>query len=127
MSTNRLVVDVPGNEWQTSNDRRHWGAKAARTRRVRARTVALARSARLVAPGPRVRVVVVVRGRTNRRVDPANAYPTIKAAIDGMTDAGVWEDDDRTHVVGPDMRWGEPVKGLRPGWHRLEFTLERDD
>ena len=33
------------------------------------------------------------------RADPANAYPVIKALVDGLTDAGYWVDDDSEHVA----------------------------
>ena len=49
-----------------------------------------------------------------RRRDPANLYPSFKAAIDGaLVDAGVLPDDDAKHLVGPDMRLGDPYPGGR--------------
>lgn len=36
--------------------------------------------------------------RPNQRRDPHNYFPTIKAILDGMTNACVWEDDDSKHV-----------------------------
>ncbi|MFG2585094.1 hypothetical protein [Streptomyces malaysiensis] len=55
---------------------------------------------------------------TRRVRDPANWYPSFKAAIDGLTDkkrkgqaltVGVLSDDSDEHVVGPDMRLGDVV------------------
>ncbi|MFR9796173.1 hypothetical protein ACL02U_09755 [Streptomyces sp. MS06] len=46
-----------------------------------------------------------------RRRDPANWYGSFKAAVDGLVDAGMFEDDDHTRVLGPDMRLGRVVKG----------------
>ena len=43
-------------------------------------------------------VRIIVYPPSNRRVDPPNFYPTVKPIIDGMTDAGVWADDDWTHL-----------------------------
>ncbi len=37
---------------------------------------------------------VVVYPPTERRMDAPNWYPTVKALIDGLTDAGVFEDDN---------------------------------
>jgi crossover junction endodeoxyribonuclease RusA len=34
-------------------------------------------------------------------------------ALDGLVDAGVVVDDDSKHVVGPDMRIGDPHPGGR--------------
>lgn len=65
-------------------------------------------------PGPlfqRVHILGIVRPATRRRADPANWYPSFKACVDGLVDAGVVEDDDHTRVVGPDMRIGSVVKG----------------
>ena len=48
---------------------------------------------------------------SKRRYDVLNLWPSLKAAIDGIVTAGVLEDDDWKHVVGPDMRhggYGEP-------------------
>lgn len=41
-----------------------------------------------------------------RRRDPANWYPTVKACIDGIVDAGVLPDDSHDRLIGPDMRMG---------------------
>lgn len=65
-------------------------------------------------PGPlfqRAHILGIVRPRSNRRMDPANLYPSFKAAVDGLVDAGLFEDDDHTRVVGPDMRLGRKVTG----------------
>ena len=56
-----------------------------------------------------------------RRRDPANAYPMVKAAVDGLVDAGVLADDDAAHLDGPDMRLGSITK--RGPAHRGTSTL----
>lgn len=66
------------------------------------------------APGPlfqRVHVLGVVHPRDDGRRDPANWYPSFKACIDGLVDAGLLEDDDHTRLLGPDMRLGEKRRG----------------
>lgn len=40
------------------------------------------------------------------RYDPGNLYPTAKACVDGLVEAGMIADDDWLHVIGPDMRHG---------------------
>ncbi|NEE12022.1 hypothetical protein G3M58_36895 [Streptomyces sp. SID7499] len=65
-------------------------------------------------PGPlfqRAHILGVVHPVNDGRCDPANWYPSFKAAVDGLVDAGLFEDDDHTRVVGPDMRLGKVVKG----------------
>ena len=42
--------------------------------------------------------------RDNRRRDPHNYYPTVKAIVDGLVDAGLWPDDTPEFV-----RTVEPV------------------
>ncbi len=67
-----------------------------------------------VTPAPlflRAHVLGVLHPTTGGRRDPANWYPSFKAAVDGIVDAGVLEDDDHTRLVGPDMRIGAVVKG----------------
>jgi crossover junction endodeoxyribonuclease RusA len=58
-------------------------------------------------------ILGVLHPNSHRRVDPANFYPSFKAAVDGIVDAGVLVDDDHTRVIGPDMRIGDVVKGAQ--------------
>ncbi|MGW2210151.1 hypothetical protein [Streptomyces sp. NPDC001781] len=78
----------------------------------------------------RAHILGVVHPGSARRADPANLYPSFKAAVDGLVDAGLFEDDDHTRVVGPDMRLGRVVKrgqivlvvkGLAPGEDPLGY------
>lgn len=39
-------------------------------------------------------VIAIVNPPTNRRMDSPNWYPTVKALIDGLSDAGVFADDN---------------------------------
>ena len=129
-----IVIEVPAREWLTSNGRYHWADKARRTRAIRWRAQAAALAHRMPDGrrhrrpwyAGRVRVTATIQGRRAGRMDPANAYPTIKAALDGLTDAGVWVDDDSSHVVGPDMRRGDPDNHLPTGAHRVTITIEKE-
>ena len=56
----------------------------------------------------RAHVLAEYQPPDGRRRDPANWYPSFKACIDGLIDAGVLPDDDAAHLDGPDMRLGEP-------------------
>ena len=131
MSAFTLTVDVPPALWMTSNSRLHWAEKARRTRMLRRLAAVQARAQNAVKyagkHAGRVRVTVTVQPRTRGRFDPANAYPTVKALIDGCTDAGVWADDDHTHLAGPDMRAGAPDPAQPTGWHRLTITITEED
>lgn len=61
----------------------------------------------------RAHILGVYRPATNGRCDPANWYPSFKACVDGLVDAGLLDDDDHTRLVGPDMRLGQKAKGGR--------------
>jgi crossover junction endodeoxyribonuclease RusA len=50
---------------------------------------------------PNLATVTVFFGtdRPNQRRDPMNWYPTVKALVDGLTDARFWPDDDASYVL----------------------------
>lgn len=68
-------------------------------------------------------VSVTVYKPTNRRLDTPNLYPTVKAIIDGMTEAGVWVDDDDDVIRAITFRPGG-LSGIK-GQYRLIFEIER--
>ncbi|MFI7315187.1 hypothetical protein [Streptomyces hygroscopicus] len=104
-----------------ANQRPHHHQKAKITRELRGAAMeAVAEHDTLMTdlaaakPGPllqRAHILGVLHPATARRADPANWYPSFKAAVDGLVDAGVLEDDDHTRLLGPDMRLGSVVKG----------------
>lgn len=67
-------------------------------------------------------VVAVVHHPTNRRQDPANASPTVKALIDGCVDAGLLPDDDAEHLTRVSFERGEPTG--RKGWYAVTLRFE---
>lgn len=105
----------------SANGREHWRPKAAATRTIRDTAhlaakgnLALRRAMLAARGGPvmeRAHVLAVLHPTDRRRRDPANVYPAVKAALDGIVDAGVLADDDSTRVIGPDMRLGPTVRG----------------
>lgn len=95
------LVFLPPARLMSMNDRDHWRAKAKMTKLWRA---AAHGAVALDHPGASqwlgtgqsrapsiVHIVFPVRDR--RRRDPHNYYPTVKAIVDGLVDAGVWPDD----------------------------------
>ncbi|MDL9938701.1 hypothetical protein QSJ18_18295 [Gordonia sp. ABSL1-1] len=82
----------------TSNQRLHHMTKARITKQVRQQAYALAKIARIADIGPCV-VVGTWVVKDCRRRDVANWDPTMKAILDGLTDAGVWADDDSSTVT----------------------------
>lgn len=116
MTTYELIIPAPvtltrtGRRtalWLNANDRTHWARRSRLTRTWRALALAAARQAGIPCLD-RAHVVATIHKTRAGRWDPANLYPTVKAAVDGLVDAGVFEDDDHTRVIGPDMRAGEP-------------------
>lgn len=104
-----------------ANQRLHHKPKGKLTAAIReaameavSNDAALMRALAAAKPGPlfqRAHILGILHPATARRADPANWYPSFKAAVDGLVDAGLLDDDDHEHVVGPDMRLGEKAKG----------------
>ena len=51
-------------------------------------------------------VLVTVYAPTRRRLDPPNLYPTVKAIIDGLTDANLWPDDNHEVIKMMSFQYG---------------------
>lgn len=115
------TVTLPaGLKLLNANDRVHHQQRAAITKALRSAAAFAAfqdphlRRALIAArPEPllcRAHILGVLHPGNRGRRDPANYYPSFKAAVDGLVDAGLFEDDDSAHVHGPDMRLGPVVK-----------------
>lgn len=115
-----LTFTIPADMWLSSNQRPHYMVKAKRTAWLRA----LGRRITLIEDLPSfdvVHVAAFIGFQTNGKADASNAHPTVKALIDGMTDAGVWEDDDSTHVIGP--TYLRDPKSPTPGHYTVRLVL----
>ncbi|MBF8187353.1 hypothetical protein ITP53_16755 [Nonomuraea sp. K274] len=118
------TVQLPsGMELLNANQRLHWRVRSARTKLVRGEAASLARQQKIPTLG-RAHIVGEYRPPDRRRRDVANLYPSFKAAIDGLVDAAVLEDDDDTHLVGPDMRLGQVAAGGQLVLHITELPKE---
>ncbi|GLY32004.1 hypothetical protein [Kineosporia sp. NBRC 101731] len=96
-----------------ANDRTHWRVRHRKTKHWRGVAKLMASSARNRGGLPlmeRAAITVWFTFPTLHRRDVANLYPTAKALLDGVVDAGVLPDDNDKHVLGPDCR-REPGKG----------------
>lgn len=67
------------------------------------------------------RVILTVYPPTNQKVDPPNLYPTFKALLDGLTDAGVWSDDNNDVILETAFRYGG-ASGKK-GHYRLDIRV----
>lgn len=95
--TLKLTVER-GREWLSLNDREHFRVKAAKTKAWRAYAQSVAHNAG-IPPLARATITGYIYKPHARRYDPHNLFATVKAAIDGIVDAGVLEDDDHTHLT----------------------------
>ena len=93
-----LSFIIPKEEWLTSNGRYHHMDRAKRTHTLRHKAYISAlqalQSGELTHYDVLPLLVIQVGYSSRRRADPPNAYPTVKALIDGCTDAGLWDDDN---------------------------------
>jgi hypothetical protein len=92
--------------WINSNDRKHRQAEAKLTALWREAGRASAGLVDVVPYAGPVHIFAHVWKPRGGRYDPNNLWPTVKAAVDGLVEAGFLVDDDHKHVIGPDMRHG---------------------
>lgn len=98
----------------TANDRPHWAQRARATAEWRGLACGWAKSLRIPRLA-RAHILAEWLPYDRRDRDPANAYPMVKACVDGIAiDAGVLVDDSARYLDGPDMRLGA-VWRLTPG------------
>lgn len=134
--TRRFTITLPpGLKLLNANQRVHHRVRAELTQAIRGAAMAQCSEepvmrAALVSAGDapvleHAYILGILHPGSRRRLDPANFYPSFKAAVDGLVDAGVLEDDDHTRVIGPDMRIGPVAKGGRLALVIQELTPEQ--
>ena len=101
MSAN-LHFELPMTVVLNANAREHWAPKAAKVRNLRALGSKAAMD--IDDTFDRAHLTIHIGYPDKRRRDDANLHPTFKALIDGAVDAGLLPDDDRTRLIGPDLR-----------------------
>ena len=96
--------------------------KAVQTKKYRAQAKEAAEAAQIeTGPWAKGRATLVFYWPDSRRRDLRNAESSMKAAYDGVVDAGILVDDDAEHLEHGKTRFAEPDK-LNP---RVEMTIER--
>lgn len=113
-----LTFVIPKEWWLSANQRLHWAPKMRMTRELRRLGDIKGRSLK---PRQTTHVAAFIGYLRNGTADPSNAAPTVKALIDGLTDAGVWPDDDSTHVIGP--TYLRDPKSSTPGHYTVRLVL----
>jgi crossover junction endodeoxyribonuclease RusA len=108
-----LRIELPsGMPLLNANDRTHHMTRAKRTAMIRAEAYKAAKAQPFL-PFGKVRIRCIYRAPDNRKRDVVNLYPSFKAVIDGIVDAGVIKDDNDTIVKEVSFVRGEnlPKKG----------------
>lgn len=123
MTRHTLTIQVHKAIWLTANQRLHWSTRMRRTRMLRAYAASEARIHGLAGRrlGPSV-VTVVIGYPTTGRADPTNAEPTVKAIVDGLVDARVWNDDDHTHI--PSVAFERDPQKAPKGTHTVTLIIQ---
>lgn len=88
-----------------SNQRYHRHQEAKMTKAWREAAVLRAKGIPQFAGQVRI-IAHIWKPRDTFKFDPNNLAGTTKALVDGLVDAGLFVDDSREYVVGPDHRWG---------------------
>lgn len=107
----------------TANQRMHWAAKARLTADIRRAAMLLARAAKLPRSVDHVTVALHYTPRDRRRRDADNLVPTLKAACDGLVDAGL-VDDDTPDQMTKHMPTIDPPSREAPGPNGSRMCLK---
>ena len=100
-----VIICIPAPaKFLNSNQRIHRMQEADLTKTWRQAAKLASRTTQPLTPP--VRIIAHIWKKRAGRYDPGNLYPTAKACVDGIVDAGLLADDDHTRVIGPDMRHG---------------------
>lgn len=97
-----ITINRPANlKFMNANQRLHHHQRANLTRQWR--TLGRIAGETLQANTPthytRARLTYTTTKTTRRRYDPPNLYPTYKALLDGLVDAGIFPNDDNNIIT----------------------------
>lgn len=113
-----LILEPPC-DFINANQRLHHHAKAKLTKLWRGQAHSAAWATAQRHSIDRAHITVAIRFPTNHRRDVGNYFPTAKAIVDGLVDAGLLVDDNDDRITGPDMRRERPN-----GSPRVTVTIE---
>lgn len=112
-----------------SNDRDHnkvTGHMVSRIRKLAAYETKAKKDKHMLPFSPKrpCHLTVTVYKPTRRRLDTPNLYPTVKALVDGMTEAKIWTDDNDNVIKSTKFQLG----GLsgKKGYYRFVLTIEEE-
>lgn len=114
MSTRALAaLTVTGSEWLNLNVRMHYMKTNRITQEWRQQAHWRAKANKTPAFETVEEIVATLRFTDNRRRDGHNWMPTIKAAIDGLVDAGVLDDDSSRYLRRVSVVIGDVDRALK--------------
>lgn len=119
MTAQTVTIPIPSERWLSSNQRIHRMDAAGRTRDIR---LIAKHYARELEPMDAAIITVAVGYPTAREADAPNSWPSAKAAIDGLVDAGILPDDSTRYV--PEHRFTRHPDKTPRGQYALTITLE---
>lgn len=124
-STGKKSSLAKGNEMISSNDRLHHMAKSQLTGHLREMASETDFSEYGTLPAftsdNKCHIIVVVNPPTNRRMDSPNWYPTVKALVDGLTDIGLFADDDDSVISSITFMRGQKTDNKK---YRLDLHIK---
>ncbi|HFU3818978.1 TPA: hypothetical protein ACGO74_000179 [Streptococcus suis] len=111
-------------EMLNANDRMNWAQKAKITAYLRHAAFLKVSEGKYTTHTKKrpCGLLVTIYAPTKRRMDPPNFYPTVKALIDGMTDAGIWTDDNHEVIKFMTFEYGG-LSGLKDKY-RIEIEVK---
>ena len=111
-------------EMLNANDRPHWTQKAKITAYLRCMAFLKVSEGKYTTYTKKrpCGLVVTIYAPAKRRMDPPNFYPTVKALVDGMTDAGIWTDDNHEVIKYMVFKYGG-LSGLKDKY-RIEIEVK---
>jgi crossover junction endodeoxyribonuclease RusA len=95
----------PGLDLLNANDRSHYRVRSKKTAVLRTEAYRAAKAHMMTFT--RVKVRCIFCAPDNRRRDTSNVFPSYKACLDGLVDAGVLRDDNDKYVVSFEMLRGK--------------------
>lgn len=123
MTSWTILIPAP-TKWMNANQRHgHWSERSGPTKLWRDAAKVLAHQARIPALDRVTITATVHRPDRRRNADAHNRYPTVKAVVDGLVDAGVLPDDCDRHLVSLTIQAGASVDKRRYPLGVLELTI----
>ena len=112
--------------WTLNSERSwHWSKRASRTKTTREKFFWLAKIEQMPhLEYVSIDVVPLTSSSTGQLADPASHFPAAKAAIDGIVDANVIDDDNGKHIQR--ITFWSPIRNNNDGL-RLVITDRSDN